>query len=57
MHAQPAVPDPISAARLLLNDAQREQRALESYRISDRPLSKSLFNQGFYDHCTTQSPL
>ena len=39
MHAQLALPDPISAARLLPNDAQREQRALEVYRISGRPLS------------------
>jgi tRNA dimethylallyltransferase len=39
MHAQLAVFDPISAARLQPNDAQRVQRALEVYRISGRPLS------------------
>ncbi|MEO6294078.1 MAG: tRNA (adenosine(37)-N6)-dimethylallyltransferase MiaA [Burkholderiaceae bacterium] len=46
MHAQLAVVDPISAARLQPNDAQRVQRALEVYRISGKPLSSfQLANQ------------
>lgn len=39
MHGKLAVVDPISAARLQPNDAQRIQRALEVYRISGQPLS------------------
>jgi tRNA dimethylallyltransferase len=39
MHAQLAQVDPISAARLQPNDAQRLQRALEVFRISGKPLS------------------
>ena len=39
MHAQLAQLDPLSAARLQPNDAQRVQRALEVYRISGKPLS------------------
>jgi tRNA dimethylallyltransferase len=39
MHQQLAEIDPITAARLQPNDAQRVQRALEVYRISGKPLS------------------
>lgn len=39
MHQQLAEIDPITAARLQPNDAQRIQRALEVYRISGKPLS------------------
>ena len=46
MHAQLAQVDPVSAARLQPNDAQRVQRALEVYRISGKPLSSfQLANQ------------
>ena len=46
MHAQLALVDPVSAARLQPNDAQRLQRALEVYRISGKPLSSfQLANQ------------
>lgn len=46
MHALLAQVDPISAARLQPNDAQRLQRALEVYRISGKPLSSfQLANQ------------
>ena len=39
MHGKLAVVDPITAARLQPNDAQRIQRALEVYRISGQPMS------------------
>lgn len=39
MHAQLALVDAVSAARLQPNDAQRVQRALEVYRISGRPMA------------------
>ncbi len=39
MHTQLAKVDPISAARLKPNDAQRIQRALEVFRVSGKPLS------------------
>jgi tRNA dimethylallyltransferase len=39
MHVKLAEIDPITAARLKPNDAQRIQRALEVYRISGKPLS------------------
>ena len=39
MHAELARVDPVTAARLPPNDAQRIQRALEVQRISGRPLS------------------
>ena len=46
MHAQLAQVDPVSAARLQPNDAQRVQRALEVFRISGKPLSSfQLANQ------------
>ncbi|APW37545.1 tRNA (adenosine(37)-N6)-dimethylallyltransferase MiaA [Rhodoferax koreense] len=39
MHAQLAMVDPVTAARLEPADAQRIQRALEVYRVSGQPLS------------------
>ena len=39
MHAQLAVVDPVTAARLAPADSQRIQRALEVYRVSGQPLS------------------
>ena len=39
MHAELAMVDPITAARLNPADAQRIQRALEVYRISGQPMS------------------
>ncbi|WP_293659908.1 tRNA (adenosine(37)-N6)-dimethylallyltransferase MiaA [Rhodoferax sp. OV413] len=39
MHAQLAVVDPVTAARLAPADSQRIQRALEVYRVSGLPLS------------------
>ena len=39
MHAQLALVDPVTAARLNPADSQRIQRALEVYRISGQPLS------------------
>jgi tRNA dimethylallyltransferase len=39
LHAELAAIDPITAARLSGNDAQRIQRALEVHRLSGRPLS------------------
>jgi tRNA dimethylallyltransferase len=39
LHAELAAVDPVTAARLSANDAQRIQRALEVHRVSGRPLS------------------
>lgn len=39
MHGKLALVDPITAARLQPNDAQRIQRALEVYRLSGQPMS------------------
>ncbi|SDI63212.1 tRNA (adenosine(37)-N6)-dimethylallyltransferase MiaA [Propionivibrio dicarboxylicus] len=39
VHALLAEVDPVTAARLSPNDAQRLQRALEIYRVSQRPMS------------------
>ncbi|NML46385.1 tRNA (adenosine(37)-N6)-dimethylallyltransferase MiaA [Ramlibacter sp. G-1-2-2] len=39
MHAQLAQVDPVTAARLAPNDAQRVQRALEVFRLTGEPLS------------------
>ena len=39
LHAELAKVDPVTAARLATNDAQRIQRALEVHRVSGRPLS------------------
>ena len=56
MHAQLAQVDPISAARLQPNDAQRVQRALEVYRISGKPLSSfQLANQDTINNIASQS--
>jgi tRNA dimethylallyltransferase len=40
LHAQLAQVDPVTAARLAPNDAQRIQRALEVFRLSGQPLSQ-----------------
>ncbi|WP_319240840.1 tRNA (adenosine(37)-N6)-dimethylallyltransferase MiaA [uncultured Propionivibrio sp.] len=42
VHALLAEVDPVTAARLSPNDAQRVQRALEIYRVSQRPMSSWL---------------
>jgi tRNA dimethylallyltransferase len=39
MHAELSQIDPVSAHRILPNDAQRIQRALEVYRLTGQPLS------------------
>ena len=39
LHAELARVDPVTAARLAPNDSQRISRALEVFRVSDRPLS------------------
>src|SRR5690606_9413484 len=39
LHAELQRVDPVSAARLFPNDAQRIQRALEVFQVSGRPLS------------------
>jgi tRNA dimethylallyltransferase len=48
MHAELARVDPLTAARLAPNDAQRIQRALEVHRVSGRPLSS--FQRSERDH-------
>ncbi len=40
LHAELAMSDPVTAARLAPRDSQRIQRALEVFRISGRPLSE-----------------
>lgn len=47
MHALLAAVDPVTAARLSPNDAQRIQRALEVWQISGQPLSS--FHTGRFD--------
>jgi tRNA dimethylallyltransferase len=47
MHAQLAAVDPVTAARLSPNDAQRIQRALEVWQVSGQPLSS--FHTGRFD--------
>jgi tRNA dimethylallyltransferase len=42
LHAELARVDPASAARLAPNDAQRIQRALEVFRLTDTPMSRLL---------------
>ena len=42
LHARLADVDPVTAARLAPNDAQRIQRALEIYRVSGQPMSALL---------------
>jgi len=44
MHTQLMRVDPITAARLMPNDSQRVQRALEVYEISGKPMSTLLAN-------------
>ena len=39
LHAELARVDPVTAARLMPNDSQRIQRALEVYRVGGRPMS------------------
>lgn len=45
LHAELAVLDPVTAARLQPNDAQRIERALEICRISGKPMSALLAEQ------------
>ena len=45
LHAELAKVDPVTAARLAPNDAQRIQRALEIYRLTGRPMSEHIANQ------------
>lgn len=47
MHDRLALVDPVSARRIHPNDAFRILRALEVFRITDRPLSAHLDNHGF----------
>jgi len=47
MHALLAAVDPVTAARLSPNDAQRIQRALEVWKVSGQPLSS--FHTGRFD--------
>jgi tRNA dimethylallyltransferase len=47
MHARLAEVDPVTAARLSPNDAQRIQRALEVWQVSGQPLSR--FHTGRFD--------
>jgi tRNA dimethylallyltransferase len=42
MHAELMKLDPITAARLMPNDSQRVQRALEVYEITGKPMSELL---------------
>jgi tRNA dimethylallyltransferase len=59
MHAELARVDPVTAARLPPNDAQRIQRALEVQRISGRPLSSfhTTKTKAGNDHPTLGMPL
>ncbi|MBP0627937.1 MULTISPECIES: tRNA (adenosine(37)-N6)-dimethylallyltransferase MiaA [unclassified Cupriavidus] len=45
LHAMLAQVDPVTAARLAANDAQRIQRALEIHRLSGQPMSALLARQ------------
>ncbi|AKC71907.1 tRNA (adenosine(37)-N6)-dimethylallyltransferase MiaA [Pandoraea oxalativorans] len=45
MHARLASVDPVTAARLAPNDAQRVQRALEIFALSGKPMSQWLAEQ------------
>ena len=51
LHAELARVDPVSAARLAPNDAQRVSRALEVWQVSGRPLSS--FHSGRFDGAPT----
>lgn len=46
LHARLAAADPVTAARLAPNDAQRIQRALEIYLVSGQPMSVLLATAG-----------
>ncbi len=46
LHAELARADPVTAARLDPNDAQRIQRALEVFRLAGRPLSAIIAGEG-----------
>ena len=46
LHAELARVDPVTAARLDPNDAQRIQRALEVFRLSGRPLTALIAGEG-----------
>lgn len=46
LHAMLGQVDPVTAARLAPNDAQRIQRALEIHRLSGQPMSALLARQG-----------
>lgn len=54
LHAELAGVDPVTAARLAPNDAQRIQRALEVWRSSGRPLSA--FHTGRFDTPSAAPP-
>jgi len=55
LHAELAVVDPVTAARLAPADSQRIQRALEVYRISGLPLSHFHSTQGATKNIATES--
>ena len=56
LHAELAAVDPITAARLSPNDAQRISRALEIWRISGKPLS-TWFEQSALQRDASQAAL
>lgn len=56
MHARLAAHDPLTAARLAPNDAQRIQRALEVLLLSGRPLSQWLQETRCPPPCATHLP-
>ena len=56
LHAELAAVDPITAARLSPNDAQRISRALEIWRISGKPLS-TWFEESALQRDTSQAAL
>ena len=57
MHGELARVDPITAARLAPNDAQRIQRALEVFRVSGQPLSSFHAAQQRAPSAWTHTPL
>ena len=54
LHAELATVDPVTAARLAPNDAQRVQRALEVWRATGQPLSS--FHSGRFDLAPAAPP-
>ncbi|MGE0673775.1 MAG: tRNA (adenosine(37)-N6)-dimethylallyltransferase MiaA [Methylibium sp.] len=54
LHAELATVDPVTAARLAPNDAQRVQRALEVWRATGQPLSS--FHSGRFDGDSAAPP-